>query len=58
MKKLLLAGPCLVRSPVLRYADFILTTAQVGQSGVVNYNGQVEGTVLPGLTAQITFKLH
>ena len=39
------------------HADFVLNPTQVGQSGVVNYNGIVEGNIVPGLSASITFTL-
>jgi hypothetical protein len=59
MKKLLLAMALIggfASTPV--YADFILNPTQVGQSGVVTFNGVVEGNVQPGLSASITYTLN
>jgi hypothetical protein len=57
MQKLLLAATVLGALAGPASADFILTPAQEGQSGIVSYNGIVNNTVVPGLSAQITYTL-
>lgn len=58
MRKLLLMAAALCALAGAAKADFVLNPTQVGQSGVVNYNGIVEGNPVGGLTASITFTLN
>ena len=58
MRKLLLAATALCALAGIARADIILTPTQVGQSGVVQYNGVVNGNVQTGLTAAITYTLQ
>ena len=53
-EKIIASGrPCLGALATPTYADIVLNPTQVGQSGVVNYNGIVDNTVVPGLSASI-----
>lgn len=58
MRKLLLASAALCALTASSKADIILTPTQIGQSGVVNYNGVVEGNAQAGLSASITYTLQ
>ena len=57
MKKLILMCAVAVGLSAVPAQAALITAANVGQSGTVTFNGNVNSTNVPGLTAAITFTL-